>query len=175
MKQQLIVSGMGGQGVLFLTRVIAEAGVLMGLEVLTAETHGMAQRGGSVLSTVKVGAFHSPLVRRGCADAGLFLHPDNLEAHGPYLRAGGRRFVNTSEQILVGGGAEGVETVDATGLARDLGDPLLANLVLLGRAVSSGTLFCDTDQARAAVLALSRGKRAEANLAALERGLTAGV
>ncbi len=167
MKQQLIVSGMGGQGVLFLTRVIAEAGVRMGLEVLTAETHGMAQRGGSVISTVKIGTFHSPLIRRGCADVGLFLHPDNLEAHGTYLHAAGRCFVNTP--------GEGVaDTVDATGLARALGSPVLANLILLGRAADSEALFCDPDQAWEAVRALSPGNRTAANLAALERGLTGG-
>lgn len=166
MKQQLIISGMGGQGVLFLTRVIAEAGMRMGLEVLTAETHGMAQRGGSVLSTVKVGPFRSPLVRYGCADVGLFLHPDNLSTHGPHLRPTGRVFINSVRPVK-----DDAETLDATGIARSLGDSVLANLVLLGRAAGSGVLFCDLDQARAAVRALAHGTRSEASMCALEAGV----
>ena len=71
MKQQLIVSGIGGQGVLFLTRVIAQAAVNRQMPVLTAETHGMAQRGGTVLSTIKVGDFASPLIRAGQVGRGL--------------------------------------------------------------------------------------------------------
>ena len=71
MKQQIIVSGTGGQGILFLTRFFAEAAMMMKLQVLTSEIHGMAMRGGTVVSHVKVGPFKSPLVRAGQADAGL--------------------------------------------------------------------------------------------------------
>jgi len=74
MRQQLVISGLGGQGVLFLTRVIAESALRRGVAVLTAETHGMAQRGGSVLSTIKVGGFRSPLIARGTADVGLIAY-----------------------------------------------------------------------------------------------------
>ena len=56
-----------------ITRVIARVAVDRGLAVLTSETHGMAQRGGTVLSTVKVGTFASPLIRAGQADVGLLL------------------------------------------------------------------------------------------------------
>jgi indolepyruvate ferredoxin oxidoreductase beta subunit len=48
--QQIIISGVGGQGVLFVTRLLAEAAIKKGLAVFTSETHGMAQRGGTVLS-----------------------------------------------------------------------------------------------------------------------------
>jgi len=48
-KQQVIISGVGGQGVLFVTRLLAEAAINKGLPVFTSETHGMAQRGGTVL------------------------------------------------------------------------------------------------------------------------------
>ncbi|MCX5883025.1 MAG: 2-oxoacid:acceptor oxidoreductase family protein, partial [Deltaproteobacteria bacterium] len=49
-KQQIIISGVGGQGVLFVTRLLAEAAMMKGYPVLTSETHGMAQRGGTVVS-----------------------------------------------------------------------------------------------------------------------------
>ena len=60
MKQQIIVSGLGGQGALTLTRLLAEAAAAMGLAVITSETHGMAQRGGTVISMIKVGPFGVP-------------------------------------------------------------------------------------------------------------------
>ena len=79
--------------------LILGAGLAMGLDVLTAETHGMAQRGGTVLSTVKIGPFHSPLIRRGEADVALLLHADNLEVHRPYLRTSGRLFVGQASSM----------------------------------------------------------------------------
>ena len=66
--QQKVISGVGGQGVLFDTRLMAEAAIRKGLPVLTSETHGMAQRGGTVISHLKVGAYTSPLIRTGQAD-----------------------------------------------------------------------------------------------------------
>ena len=95
MKQQIIVSGLGGQGVLFLTRVIAQVAVNREIPVLTAETHGMAQRGGTVLSTIKVGAFASPLVRSGQADVGLLLWEANLEVHRSLLKSSGTLLINS--------------------------------------------------------------------------------
>ena len=164
MKQQLIVSGIGGQGVLFLTRIIAEAALRAGRPVLTAETHGMAQRGGSVISTLKVGDFRSPLIRRGQADAGLFLHGPNLELHAPLVRPDGTLFVNRE-------GAGAGLGVNATALAREAGNPLLANLILLGFALRRQVLFCSTAEAEEAIRVLSPARFAEQNLAALHRGL----
>ncbi|MDH3344895.1 MAG: 2-oxoacid:acceptor oxidoreductase family protein, partial [Desulfobacteraceae bacterium] len=48
MRQQIVISGVGGQGVLFVTRLLAEAAIMKGFSVFTSETHGMAQRGGTV-------------------------------------------------------------------------------------------------------------------------------
>ncbi len=96
MKQQIIVSGLGGQGALTLTRLLAEAAAAMGLPVITSETHGMAQRGGTVISMIKVGPFRGPLIPAGEADRGLFLHPKNLAVHRFYLRDGGAVFVNAA-------------------------------------------------------------------------------
>ena len=89
MKQQIIVSGLGGQGALTVTRLLAEAAAALGLEVITSETHGMAQRGGTVISMVKVGPFRGPLIPAGAADVGLFLHEKNLGVHRSYLAPGG--------------------------------------------------------------------------------------
>jgi len=164
MRQQIIVSGIGGQGVLFLTRLIAEAAVQAGRPVLTAETHGMAQRGGSVLSTLKVGAFKSPLIRRGGADAGLFLHGPTLALHRSLVGPDGALIVNREEE------GEGVG-VDALGLARKAGNPLLANLILLGCAVQVRALFCDETEVEVAIRALSPEKFVAQNLEAFKIGI----
>lgn len=164
MNRQLFVSGIGGQGVLFATRIIADAAVREGLQVLTSETHGMAQRGGTVISMIKIGDFKSPLLRHGQADLGLFLHAGNLPVHRHLLKSSGRMVVNSSEQ-------GDYDAVDATGLARKQGNPVLANLILLGRAVHCASWFCSVQAMERTIRALSREPFAEANLAAFRLGI----
>ncbi|MDT8441571.1 MAG: 2-oxoacid:acceptor oxidoreductase family protein [Desulfuromonadales bacterium] len=164
MKQQIIVSGIGGQGVLFLTRVIAQAAVAQGLPVLTAETHGMAQRGGTVLSTIKVGDFASPLIRTGQADVGLLLWEANLPVHQPLLKP--------AALLLVNAGRPGKgERIDATRLARQFGNAVLANLVLLGLAVRHEALFCSAADCEAAIRTLAPPRFVDRNLEAFRAGL----
>ncbi|MBN1662236.1 MAG: 2-oxoacid:acceptor oxidoreductase family protein [Deltaproteobacteria bacterium] len=163
MKQQIIVSGVGGQGVVFATRLLAEAAMEAGLNVLTSEDHGMAMRGGTVVSHVKVGAFRSPLIRRGQADVGLFLNRENLSVHRGLMKGAGRIFVNTD---LPGEYLH----CDATGLAKDAGAVVAANLVLLGYAVRTGGLFCTAKQAENVIMRISSPRQLELNLKAFRRG-----
>ncbi len=164
MKQQIIVSGIGGQGVLFLTRVIAQAAVDRGIAVLTAETHGMAQRGGTVLSTIKVGDFHSPLIRAGQADVGLLLWEANLPVHRALLKKDGALLINAGQD---GAGRR----IDATKLAREMGNAVLSNLILLGLAVREGALFCGAEDCEKAIRALAPEKFVAQNLAAFLQGM----
>jgi indolepyruvate ferredoxin oxidoreductase beta subunit len=163
MRQQIIVSGVGGQGVLFLTRVIAQAAVGRDLPVLTAETHGMAQRGGTVLSTIKVGHFASPLIRTGQADVALLLREANLPVHRSLLKEGGRLLINAA---AAGEGSR----IDASTLARELGNPVLSNLILLGLAVSERALFCTAEEVEGAIRTLAPAKFFEQNLTAFRLG-----
>jgi indolepyruvate ferredoxin oxidoreductase beta subunit len=156
-KQQIIVSGTGGQGILFLTRFFAEAAMMMRLEVLTSEIHGMAMRGGTVVSHVKVGPFKSPLVREGQADAGLILDRQNLELHRGLVKPEGFVFVNTDTP-------GDYFSVDASGLALRAGSPALTNLVLLGFAMQRGGFFCEADVARKVLKKLSPPAQLELNL-----------
>lgn len=164
MKQQIIVSGIGGQGVLFLTRVIAQVAVNRNLPVLTSETHGMAQRGGTVLSTIKVGDFASPLIRAGQADIGLLLWEANLPVHKGLLKETGKLIISAE---LNGEG----QRIDAAGIARELGNPVLSNLVLLGLAVKQQALFCTVDECETAIKQLAPKKFVDQNLEAFKRGL----
>ncbi len=164
MKQQIIVSGIGGQGVLYLTRVIAQVGVDLDVAVLTSESHGMAQRGGTVLSTIKIGDFASPLIRTGQADVGLMLNEANVAVHHPLIKKTGILFVNSARA------GEG-ERIDASTIARELGNSVLANLVLLGLAVSKQALFCSKEACVEAIKKLAPAKYTSQNLDAFFKGV----
>jgi indolepyruvate ferredoxin oxidoreductase, beta subunit len=142
--QQLIISGVGGQGILFITRLLAETAIAKGLPVFTSETHGMAQRGGIVTSHLKVGKFYSPLVRPGQADGLIALKSGNVALHRSFLRPGGWIAANAAESLCETGESE-TTTIDADAIALQLGNSQAVNLIVLGRAVSTGRLFCSPE------------------------------
>jgi len=182
MRCQVVLSGVGGQGVLFLSRLLAEAAIAGGFPVLTSETHGMAQRGGVVVSHLKVGGFDSPLVRMGRADLLLVLKEENVALHREFLADGGALVVNAAVPADAGPGVR-AHTIDADGLALSAGAPHAANLVLLGFALArigggaAGGFFCTAGEIREA---LSRrqgagGSRLAASLSALDLGIAHGT
>jgi indolepyruvate ferredoxin oxidoreductase beta subunit len=163
MKMQIAITGRGGQGVLFLTRILTECALDLGLEVIASETHGMAMRGGSVISTVKAGPFRSPLIRGGQADVMLVLDEGSMETFSHLLSTNGKLFLNSpaSRSHL---------SIDATGLAAKAGSPLMANLVLLGFALTHNGLFCDYPLTESVIRRISPERFREANLNALKLG-----
>jgi indolepyruvate ferredoxin oxidoreductase beta subunit len=165
-RQRIIISGRGGQGVLTLTRVLAEAAAAGGHEVITAETHGMAQRGGAVVSMVKVGPFHGPLIAPGEADVGLFLDAANLPVHGHFLRSGGCAFVNAAP-------IPGYDCVDADHLSAGAGQPRAANLALLGYAAARGGLFAGPVSFEETIRRVTAARYLDRNLAAFRAGVEA--
>lgn len=170
--QQIVISGVGGQGVLFVTRLMAEAAIRKGLPVLTSETHGMAQRGGTVISHLKVGAYTSPLIRTGQADVLLAMKDEGAAQHGHYLHRNGWAVVNGA--VL----AEGWRQLDADGLAHQIGNPRAVNLVVLGGALAEGAphpLFCTAEDIRAVMAERLAAKPAllEKSYKALDAGLQA--
>ncbi len=148
---QIVISGVGGQGVLFVTRLLAEAAIAKGLPVFTSETHGMAQRGGTVISHLKVGDFASPLINPGRADGLIALKAENVAQHGGYLRPSGWAAVNAAAQRLPAG-PERCIGIDADGLARRVGQPKSVNLIMLGFTLAViDDLFCGSDDIVAAL------------------------
>jgi indolepyruvate ferredoxin oxidoreductase beta subunit len=86
----VVLAGLGGQGVLKAAEILADAAVRAGLDVKKAEVHGMSQRGGSVTSDVRFGPrVRSPMVPRGEADYLLVLAPSEVEVTRSLLRPGG--------------------------------------------------------------------------------------
>ena len=168
MQQQIAISGLGGQGVLFITRLLAETALDMGLDVLTSETHGMAMRGGAVESHLKVGPYNSPLIRAGQADVALFLAKENLQVH-PHL-------FGPDTKVLVSDPDPGEhEGLDAGKTAEEVvGRRQAENLVLIGFGLGRGRLFAGVESVKNTLERLSRTPEIlEANLKALEAGLAA--
>ena len=132
MNYQIVISGVGGQGVLFVTRILAQACMDDKKSVLTSETHGMAQRGGTVISHLKVGNFNSPLIRPGSADLLVALKDENYSRHRGFLKEGGRALVNTRENNLKG---KDLTSINAEGMGLKDNNLRSTNLYMLGAAL----------------------------------------
>ncbi len=145
----LILSGVGGQGVLLASEVLALVAAEEKAEVKQTEVHGVAQRGGSVVSHLRFGdKVYSPTVRAGTAD--ILVAFERLEAvrYGHYLKPGGLMLINDLEvmpgqvgefkpypggiiEFLTSKGFKILE-VPATAKAKELGNPRVASLIILG-------------------------------------------
>jgi indolepyruvate ferredoxin oxidoreductase beta subunit len=150
----ILISGVGGQGVLLTSKVIAEAALLTGLDVKQSEVHGMAQRGGSVLSQVRFGdKVFSPIVSEGEADLLIGFEPLETARYLHFLKDDGAVIYNTRSIGTIGVSIaaekyppdisitikDRVKTVvpfDGTQLAVAAGDKRTLNLVLLGAALT---------------------------------------
>jgi len=97
MKYQIVVAGFGGQGVVFLVKVLSICAVKKGYKFLGTENHGMSQRGGSVSSHIKIGDFYNPLIDLAQADLLIGLDKDEGILNLPYLKRGGDVIVNADE------------------------------------------------------------------------------
>jgi len=160
MKFNLIVCGVGGQGSILSSRIIADAAIKKGYEVRVGETFGAAMRGGSVASHVKIGDIHSPLVAHNSADIVLAMEPleslrisvDYLSPDGDVIsdirpwypvdtNAGGAHYPSNEEIIseLKKIGKE-VYFLDAAALAKEAGHPRTTNIVLIGALTALGKL-----------------------------------
>ncbi|MDO9536547.1 MAG: indolepyruvate oxidoreductase subunit beta [Bacillota bacterium] len=152
-KIDFLMAGVGGQGTILASNILAEAGVELGYDVKTAEVHGVAQRGGSVESHVRWEGerVYSPLVEQGKADyvigfemleAGrwpMYLHKDSVvlinryRIPPPAVNLGKATYPPDQEieAILSCKGSE-ILWIDATEIARGLGNPAMVGVVLLG-------------------------------------------
>ena len=170
MKLQIVIAGIGGQGVLFTSRVIYEMAHRRGEAVFGSETHGMSQRGGSVLAHLKIGRFYSPLVKRRRADLLLGLEREEGLRNISMLKEGGVAVINARELPPL----EGVKVyrVDSDRIASELDNPRVANLALLGFAISAGALPFSEGELKEVVSSLSPPAFKEVNLKAIERGIS---
>ena len=176
MEIRLVIAGIGGQGVVFATKVLAQAALMRGECVIASENHGMSQRGGSVMSHLRIGGSDAPLIPRGAADLLVGLERNEAIRNLTFVRAGGTVFVNSANG-LDGSLSERldeldirVHAVDADRCALDLGAPAAANLVLLGFAAAHHEFGIAVPELVDAVQALGPATAVGRNLRALTRG-----
>ncbi|MDD1736717.1 MAG: 2-oxoacid:acceptor oxidoreductase family protein, partial [Methanothrix sp.] len=97
----LVIVGVGGQGVILISDVIGRAAVMAGKPVCGAETHGMAQRGGSVINHTRIGCRFSPMVASGGADVLVALEPAEALRYSHFLSLQVIALVNTRPVLPV--------------------------------------------------------------------------
>jgi len=167
--RSIVIVGVGGQGILLASEILAQAAMLEGYDVKTNEVHGMAQRGGSVMAQIRYGKkVHSPLVARNEADILGALEKIEALRYADYLKPEGLAAVSTQAVMPVtvsSGGARYPENaeellrqafprllyIDAAKIASDLGDIRTANIVLLG-AISQGLDLAEQSWEKAIIL-----------------------
>lgn len=176
MELKFVIAGIGGQGVIYATKVLAQAALARGERVIVSENHGMSQRGGSVLAHVKIGGGESPLIRRGTADALIAFDRTEALRNLTFARPGGYVFVNSSqpyEPVLLERLQEqniSVRTIDADACVRELGTAAVTNLVVLGFAVAQAGWPLTLGNLTDAVRALGPAHAVALNERALWRG-----
>lgn len=181
-KTQIILAGIGGQGVLFASRIFSELGLKLRLNVLGSETHGMSQRGGSVLSHLKLGDFHSPLIRTGAADILYSFAEEETYRSLKFLKSGGVCFVNLENtkrfdpEVLSYLKLKEIDfkSFDAGEAASRIGFARSANIVLIGYSVGSGLVPFKYDDIKSVLESVSRPENLEMNLKAFEIGYLKG-
>ncbi|MBQ0118164.1 MAG: indolepyruvate oxidoreductase subunit beta [Paludibacteraceae bacterium] len=186
MKKDIILAGVGGQGILSIATVIGEAALNEGLYLKQAEVHGMSQRGGDVQSNLRLSSdpIHSDLIEKGGADLIISLEPMEALRYVPYLKPEGWivtssiPFVNVPNYPELESVLERVKAIknhvllDVDALAKAAGAPAqAANMVLLGAAIPM--LGIDHDKMIAGVERVFARKGEEIvnkNVAAVEAG-----
>lgn len=190
MKQDIILAGVGGQGILSIAFVIDNAALAEGLFFKQAEVHGMAQRGGAVTSHMRLasGQVWSDLIPKGGADMVLSVEPLEALRYFDYLRPDGivvtssTPYQNIPDYPDIGRVLEALRRaprsviVDSEKLAREAGTVKAQNIVVLGAA--SPFLVLKDESLKKAIELLFKGRGPtvlEANLKAYDLGRKAAM
>jgi indolepyruvate ferredoxin oxidoreductase beta subunit len=197
----IMFAGVGGQGLMLLSSVLGKAAVDSGLDVMTGETHGLAQRSGSIYVHFKIGKPISPLIAYGTADMLIAMEPTEAVRYIEYLKDDGVVIMSKTlmppvaetkavaldkEKKTKYFNLEQVEerlrkvtskiiALDALDLALKAGNARTENSVLIGSAASCPDFPIAAEDLRTAVLALVPPKTVEANSRAFDLGREAGA
>lgn len=197
----VLLAGVGGQGTVLTAKVLASAAAARGWQVRTAETIGMAQRGGNVTSHVRMGSngeeVFSSLITPGTADMVIALEPGEAARALPYLAPGGVLVTATTaiqpvtaalasvpyraDGVVTGladalqGGSFLFVPVDDAALMRELGEGSRKslNMMLLAVAVAQGRVPLTLDEVKSAVEACVKPQFVTMNLAAIDHAVAA--
>ena len=170
MTKNIVLCGVGGQGTVLASKLIAAAAMKKGISVMSAETIGMAQRGGSVFSHIRLGEhLHSPMIAKGTADIIIGFEPAEAVRMLPYLKDNGQVIVSSHAimpvtSTLSGADYDGKEiilylkkvvnnllVVDSEKACHELGSSKVLNILLPGAAISSGALGLTEEEIQDAI------------------------
>jgi indolepyruvate ferredoxin oxidoreductase beta subunit len=189
---RVYLTGVGGQGTLLATKILAEAAIDSGLPAVASEVHGMAQRGGIVESTVLVGNVDSPIISDGEADVLLGFEP--LETYRAMTKCSKNSVVISNEvpimpfSVAIGkssypdvsvlfdrirGQVRGLTTLNAQVLAMEAGAALCANIVMLGALARSRAVPIAKEAFQETIRTKTKNQFVDTNLKAFELGYTA--
>lgn len=189
---RIYLTGVGGQGTLLATTVLAEAAIFAGHEAVTSEVHGMAQRGGVVESTVMMGEITSPIISDGEADVLLGFEPvetyramrkcsadsvvvSNTVPIVPFSVAIGKGSYPNIEKMFdfIRSQVKALITVNAQALAEQAGSVMGTNIVMLGALARSGALPISREAFEETIRTKTKKQFVETNLRAFELGFSA--
>lgn len=192
MTTNIMLAGVGGQGTVLASKLIAQSAMNHGQNARTAETIGMAQRGGCVVSHVRIGEeLHSPMIPQGSADLLIGFEPAEAVRCLPYLREGGTVVVSSKAikpvtASLSGSDYNGAEmlaflkqqvekliVVDGEGICAQCGSAKVLNVALLGAAAASGVLGLTLEQLLETIRQRIPQRFLDSNLKALSAGAKA--
>ena len=159
MQNNLLICGVGGQGIVLTSKLIAGTAMHRDIPVMSAETIGMAQKGGSVFSFLRLGeGMYCPMFPEGSADLIIGFEPAEAVRMLPYLKKGGKVVVNTHPIMPVTATLKGSDytgremlsyltehvpdavLLDGDAACREIGSPKVLNMIMLGAAVRCGVL-----------------------------------
>jgi indolepyruvate ferredoxin oxidoreductase beta subunit len=189
----IIIAGVGGQGTVLASKLVARAAMDVGLAVRTSETIGMAQRGGSVVSHVRVSEspIASPLMAPGTADTLLAFEPGEAVRCLSYLHPGGTVVANAHPVAPVSAALASTEysgpamlarlrecgarlvVVDGDAICAEVGSTKVLNVALIGAAAAVGALGFTLAQFETAIRESVRDKFIDLNIQALHAGARA--
>ena len=189
MKKDIILAGVGGQGILTIATIIGDAATTAGLNLKQAEVHGMSQRGGDVQSNLRLSTepIHSDLIKQGAADLIISMEPMEALRYLPYLNKEGwvvtsshpfKNIPNYPEEEALMQELNNLPQVAALPIedvAKENNLPKSANVVLLGMAAKYIEILTPEQlrESIARVFAAKGEKIVEANQQAFDLGLNA--
>ncbi|MCI7791016.1 MAG: indolepyruvate oxidoreductase subunit beta [Lachnospiraceae bacterium] len=186
MNKNIVLCGVGGQGTVLASKLIAAAAMAKNIPVMSAETIGMAQRGGSVFSHLRMGEnLYSPMIAEHTADLILGFEPGETVRMLPYLKEDGQVVVSSRAIMPVTATLSGASycgedmltylrkniknllIVDTEKACMEIGSPKVMNILLLGAAVESGALGLDEEDLKNAIRSKLPERFHELNFTAL--------
>ncbi len=177
MKLEIVCAGIGGRGVLLASSILIETAISAGHHAMASDEYGMSQRGGSVVSLIKVGSFESPLVGRENADLLLAFEESEFYRNLSFLKRGGLAVINSAKEAL----PQGIQAllkkrrskaflVDADAIATEGKAIQASNMALLGFLSHLNVRPFTYENLKDTILERTKGKSAEKNLEIFDKG-----